>query len=104
MPSRPLPPWLLYAIASLGSTPAMPGGTWIGIVYVAAPLGPTWNEPGVKPATVVCAWLTFAKARNATTTNTDRRTLIAASSFIRARAGLHSQGSKRRETFLQLFL
>ena len=34
--------------------PLIPGGQEIGIVYVAAPLGLTFNSPGILPTTNPC--------------------------------------------------
>src|ERR1043166_4450443 len=46
MPRMPLPAWLPYSRVSVGVTPAIPGGTEIGISYVAAPPALTANLPG----------------------------------------------------------
>src|SRR5262245_61151103 len=48
--------------------PAMPGGTWIGIRYSAAPLSVTRKLPGVEPATL-CAWRTDGLVLSAPSTN-----------------------------------
>jgi hypothetical protein len=60
MPNKPLPDWLLYVSARLGCNPRTPGGTQIGIEYLAAPLSDTAKDPAVRPTAAVA--LDVAKA------------------------------------------